>query len=162
MIVTIGRAAAVLAFALTVAACGSDEPSEAEGPLDTRDVPGVGTVLVDEAGNTLYFTDADKPDDPQCTGECLEIWQPAEVADGTALDGAVDGVDSVELPDGTVQLTYEDKPLYTFDLDTEDKPASGHNLTDTFEGVEFTWHAAVVSGDAEQTAPPEGGYGGGY
>jgi len=64
-------------------------------------------------------------------------------------------------PDGTVQVTYEGKPLYTFTDDSGPGHADGNGFTDTFDGTDFQWHAAAVSGSAPAaTARP--GYNGDY
>lgn len=167
--------------ALTIAACGSESGSAQSGGQDdqggsaaggvvmTKDMPDVGTVLVDKQGKTVYFTDTDSPDSIKCTADCLELWVPV-MADSETPQGPVADLGAVKRPDdGKMQLTYQGKPLYTFTLDSSDKPVSGHNATDSFGGVEFTWHAVVIngSGQPQQPNPGGGGYdsdggGGGY
>jgi predicted lipoprotein with Yx(FWY)xxD motif len=152
------------AAALALSACGSEQPASPSGAdlssnaaVSTRDVTGVGTVLVDNAGKTLYFTDSDEAGTIRCTADCLKLWQPAPAPDkiiGTNL-GAVDR------PEGTGQLTYQGRPLYTFTMDSADKPASGHNATDSFDGVDFTWHAVILS-VSEAPGQDDSGGGGGY
>lgn len=149
----------MLLAALT--ACGSESPGNqpAGGGLPTKDLPGVGTVLVDNAGKTLYFTDNDLGGTIKCTGECTSLWIPAAAP---SSDAQGSDLGTVQRPDGTSQLTYQNKPLYTFTMDSQDKPASGNNATDSFEGVNFTWHAIVVKSSGPATTG--GGYegGGGY
>jgi predicted lipoprotein with Yx(FWY)xxD motif len=149
-----------------LAACGSEPqgmpPSQQPaGPVSTRDLPGTGTVLVDTLGRTLYFTDSETAGAIRCTADCVTLWVPA-TAPSDKSQGA--GVGVVQRPDGTNQLTYQDKPLYTFTLDSKDKPAAGHNARDSFGGVDFTWHAVVIkaSGPAPTTTVDGGSGGGGY
>lgn len=157
--------------ALLLAACGSDQPGASgtgngavrgDGPVATRDVPGVGTVLVDTGGRTLYFADEEKTGTIKCTADCLELWHPVMAPSEQITDPPVADLGSVTRPEGTSQLAFQNKPLYTFALDGPDKPASGNNASDTFGGVNFTWHAVVLSG-GDQAPPPNdgGGYGGG-
>jgi predicted lipoprotein with Yx(FWY)xxD motif len=115
---------------------------------------------VDNAGKTLYFTDSDMPGAIKCTAECNSLWIPAAAPSGTKL-GANMG--TVQRPDGTIQLTYQSRPLYTFTLDSKDKPASGNNASDSFAGVDFTWHAVIVSASDQPPTSSDngGGYGGG-
>ena len=144
-------------------ACGSEQPGTQPpagltgGPLSTRDLPGVGTVLVDTMGKTLYFTDSDTAGAIKCTGDCTTLWIPAAAPQnpGTADLGVV------QRPDGMSQLTFQNKPLYTFTLDSQDKPASGNNAKDSFGGTDFTWHAAVVKAGSQPPATTDPGYGGG-
>jgi predicted lipoprotein with Yx(FWY)xxD motif len=154
---------------MTLAACGSTQPasppagSQPGGPVATRDVPEIGTVLVDDAGHTVYFTDTDGTGGIKCVADCTQLWHPVPAPDkiiGTNLG-------AVTRPDGTNQLTEHGRPLYTFTLDSQEKPVTGHNATDNFGGVSFTWHAVVVSaGEAPASTTDDGGYGpgagGGY
>jgi predicted lipoprotein with Yx(FWY)xxD motif len=79
------------------------------------------TILVDSRGRTLYVFSLDAANTPTCyddaTFHCSTAWPPL-LADGAARAGK--GVDTallgtVERTDGTVQLTYNKLPLYTFD-----------------------------------------------
>jgi predicted lipoprotein with Yx(FWY)xxD motif len=144
-----------------LAACGSEPqgtaaPQQPAGPVSTRDLAGTGTVLVDTLGRTLYFTDSESTGGIKCTADCVRLWVPA-MAPSDQPQGA--GVGVVQRPDGTKQLTYQDKPLYTFTLDSKDKPASGDRASDSFGGVDFTWHAVVIKA-ADQAPTPTGGDGG--
>jgi predicted lipoprotein with Yx(FWY)xxD motif len=149
-----------------LAACGSEPqgttpPQQPAGPVSTRDLSGTGTVLVDTLGRTLYFNDSEMAGGIKCTADCVTLWIPA-TAPSDKPQGA--GVGVVQRPDGSNQLTYQDKPLYTFTLDSKDKPASGDKASDSFGGVDFTWHAVVVktSGPAPTTTDDSGSGGGGY
>jgi predicted lipoprotein with Yx(FWY)xxD motif len=120
----------------------------------------VGTVLVDTLGKTLYFTDSETAGTIKCTADCATTWIPA-MAPSRNPQGA--GVGVIQRPEGTDQLTYQDKPLYTFTLDSKDKPASGDNAGDSFGGVAFTWHAVVVKASGPAPSDKDGsGGGGGY
>jgi predicted lipoprotein with Yx(FWY)xxD motif len=157
--------ACLAAAALALSACGSDQPSsssgsQANGAVATRDLPGVGTVLVDNAGKTVYFTDSDQAGNIKCVEDCLQLWHPVAAPGQIPQNAPVANLGTVARPDGTSQLAYQSKPLYTFSLDSQDKPASGHNANDSFGGVDFTWHAVIVSA-SDQPPSNDGGYGGG-
>jgi predicted lipoprotein with Yx(FWY)xxD motif len=138
---------------------GTTPPEQPSGPVSTRDLPGTGMVLVDTLGRTLYFTDSETAGGIKCTADCMKLWVPA-MAPSDKPQGA--GVGVVQRPDGTKQLTYQDKPLYTFTLDSKDKPASGDKASDSFSGVDFTWHAVVVKASVPApTTTGDGGSGGG-
>lgn len=63
-----------------------------------------------ESGQTLYFATED------CVDTCLEDWTPYTTE--LALENSLN-LGTVEREDGTLQYTWKDKPLYTFNLDTE-------------------------------------------
>jgi hypothetical protein len=46
-------------------------------------------------------------------------------------------------------------------MDSTAQTAAGHNAKDSFGGMEFTWHAAVVQDAVQQSTPAGGGSGGG-
>jgi Secreted repeat of unknown function len=61
---------------------------------------------------------------------------------------------SIKRPDGSRQLTYNGKPLYTFRLDDAPGQAHGNNFTDQFGGQTFRWHAATASGSTPAPSQP--------
>ena len=118
----------------------------------------LGTVLTDADGRVLYAADEEQADPSViCTDACQEFWAPLE-AGTDAPTGApgVTGLDVADRPDGTSQVTFEGRRLYTFTLD-EPGQASGEGFSDTFGGQRFTWHAVVVDGTntaARRPTPP--------
>lgn len=161
-------AAGLLATGLLLAACGTNSSNSSGGSgaapaVRTASVPGVGIVLVDSAGNTLYFTDQDANGGVMCTGSCTGIWHPALSSGNSPPTGSVSGIGLFQRPDnGQKQLTYQGKPLYEFALDGGGGKATGNGAHDQFDGKSFTWHAVVVAGGGvAPTAPTTGGGGGG-
>jgi predicted lipoprotein with Yx(FWY)xxD motif len=116
----------------------------AAGPeLKTAVVPGLGTVLTNSAGLTLYRFDADsnKPPSSTCVGDCAAKWPPLVA---TADPVRVQGVDqelvaTLVRPDGAKQVTVGGWPLYTFAQDEAPGDAKG-------QGVGGTWFAAAPDG----------------
>jgi predicted lipoprotein with Yx(FWY)xxD motif len=152
------RLIAVLAAALMLAACGSDNGDDGSSgsgsggspnTVATADNDRLGQkVLVDSNGMTLYTLSEEKGGRFVCTDdECLSLWAPL-VGEPT---GDVAGLGTVRRPDGRQQVTYEDAPLYTFTEDTQKGDAKGEGFEDV--GV---WRAATVDGE-----PPDSGGGGG-
>ena len=112
---------------MILAACGSNGSSGSSntasvGSVATvaaKQVDGVGTVLVDSSGRTLYTPDEEAHGTILCTGACTAFWTPL-AADGTPT--AASGVAQLgvlDRPDGSKQVTADGKPLYTF---TQDSP----------------------------------------
>jgi predicted lipoprotein with Yx(FWY)xxD motif len=90
-----------------------------------------GGVLVDEKGMTVYTYDKDKDGKSACTGQCAENW-PAVKA-GDAQLSAPYG--SITRDDGTKQLTYKGKPLYTFVKDKKAGDKAGDKVKDVWHVV---------------------------
>jgi predicted lipoprotein with Yx(FWY)xxD motif len=130
--------------------------------------PGLGRILVDAGGRTLYFADQESDGTVRCVGDCLEFWFPAKSPERNPAATGVAKLDVLHRSDnGANQLTYQGKPLYTFQLDKASGDTNGHNLEDDFGGTHFVWHAVTVDGDATPTPSTtadggDGGYGGGY
>jgi len=147
------RAFLLVASALLLVACGSGgdpppvTPTAAPTAVSTTSHPSLGEILVDSAGMTLYFADQERDGMIACVDECLGFWFPVAPASRTApkLPG-VRGLGVVHRADtGQDQLTYRSRPLYTFRLDDRRGDVTGDNLSDAFDGMFFTWHAAQVS-----------------
>jgi predicted lipoprotein with Yx(FWY)xxD motif len=150
--------AAAFAFAMFgVADAGAKTKKHTTVKVAT--VPGVGAVLVDTSGKTLYtLTDADGAA-VECTGACLQAW-PAAMVSATAKVKAPKRVKSLSATSDTHQITWKDLPLYTFAGDTGPKVANGEGIT-SFGG---TWHVVKVGSKTATSTPPttkapSGGYG---
>jgi predicted lipoprotein with Yx(FWY)xxD motif len=171
----VGVAAAGLALGgLTLAGCGtSGGTSNGAGSgaggngatVSTANVRGVGNALVDSAGHTLYFADQESGGTIRCVDSCLQFWIPLTVsgnAKPTAGDGVGATLSTLKRPDGSMQVTFGGKPLYTFVEDGGAGKSAGNGFKDSFGGTDFQWHAATTTGAApmSSTAPGGGGYGG--
>lgn len=93
--------------------------------------PGVGEVLVNSAGQTLYLFSRDKRKKPTCSGSCASAWPPLTVT-GKPIAGK--GVDkkllgTVKGADGRRQVTYNHWPLYTYVADTKAGEVRGQGIT---------------------------------
>jgi predicted lipoprotein with Yx(FWY)xxD motif len=96
------------------------------------------TVLTADNGLTLYTLSAEKHGTFICKGSCLKDWHPLVVARGVKPTGPV-ALGTIKRPDnGLRQVTFEGRPLYTFDADTKKGDAKGEGFKDV-----GTWHAAT-------------------
>jgi predicted lipoprotein with Yx(FWY)xxD motif len=103
----------------------------------------VGTFLVGADGLTTYYFAADTtPGVSVCEGDCLVAWPPVTVPPGNTV-AAGEGVSGVlgliTGTDGSTQVTYDGRPLYYWQGDTEAGQTTGH-------GVNDIWWVADVSG----------------
>jgi len=148
-------------FAVTMfGATGAGAAAKAKTTVKVATVPGMGAVLVDTSGKTLYtLTDANGAA-VACTGACLQAW-PAAMVPATAKVKAPKGVKSLSATKDTHQITWKSLPLYTFAGDTGPKVANGEGIA-SFGG---TWHVVKVGKTASSTTPTtakstSGGYSG--
>ena len=91
----------------------------------------LGTVLVDSNGMTLYTSSGDtKPGTSSCSGSCATIWPPL-AATGTPTYGAgltASKFTVITRSDGSKQIAYNGKPLYTFTSDTAAGDTTGQGV----------------------------------
>jgi predicted lipoprotein with Yx(FWY)xxD motif len=161
---------AALATSIGLAACGAgaggdsaapaSPPSDSTATVSSADLGSAGQVLVDSSGKALYASDEEAGGTVLCTGACLSFWTPLTVSgapSGASLPGTL-GV--AERPDGTRQVTYDGKLLYTF---TEDQPGevTADGFADAFDGKQFTWHV-VHTDTAKDSTGTSGSSGGLY
>jgi len=99
-----------------------------------------GTVLANSRGFSLYMFAKDtqgtksKPAKSTCSGQCAKVWPPLRVKGGgkpVAAKGS--GVNSkllgtVRRKDGTVEVTYNGWPLYTYVPDKKPGDTVGQNV----------------------------------
>jgi predicted lipoprotein with Yx(FWY)xxD motif len=117
-------------------------PNAEEGTVfvSLGSAPGLGEVLVDSEGHTLYaFSGED------CEGACAKAWPPLvdETGEPQPSNGtAAARLGTVERPDGSTQVTYAGHPLYTFGGDQQPGEANGAGQS-AFGG---TWTALKGSG----------------
>jgi predicted lipoprotein with Yx(FWY)xxD motif len=144
---------AIAAVAITIGACGGTDERAAvaagDATVSVAHVDRVGAVLVNRDGATLYTPDQESDGKVSCKGECLSIWLPL-TASGTPT--AADGVDgklgTIDRPDGTMQVTIDGKPLYTFAEDLQAGQVNGNGVKDRFGAGSFTWHAVTADGSS--------------
>ncbi|MDT0328982.1 COG4315 family predicted lipoprotein [Nocardiopsis lambiniae] len=120
----------------------------------------LGTLITDGNGNTLYLFTQDSAESSACTGECAQNWVPLRTSDDgagapaeIAGDLSADLVGSVARDDGDPQVTYGDRPLYTYTGDAAPGDVNG-------QGVGDTWFAVTSEGAPAEAAAGDDGYGG--
>jgi len=155
---------------LTLAGCSSgsgNASTAADGSSTTvtiRDTGG-GQVLATPDGRTLYVSDQEKGKVLCASSACEAIWAPLTLPSGarvTPPSGLKADLGTVHRPDGGAQVTFDGRPLYTFSLDRAGGQTNGDGASDSFDGIDFTWHAAAPAGAAPATKSPDsddGGYG---
>jgi predicted lipoprotein with Yx(FWY)xxD motif len=149
-----------VAGVLGLAACRSDGASARDftGPIyeiGSGQVSGLGSVLVDGQGFTLYLYEPDAQSGrSRCSGPCAVEWSPLTLPTGVKSPLPGPGVDASKLSathrsDGTTQVTYNDWPLYTWAQDTVPGQATGEGLNN----LGGLWYVLDTSGDPIERAP---------
>jgi predicted lipoprotein with Yx(FWY)xxD motif len=99
--------------------------------VKTRKIKGLGVVLVNAKGRTLYVFMKDKHSRVTCTGSCASFWPPlkwkgsGKPAAGGAAKSAMVAWDKD--PSGGKVVTYNHWPLYTYSGDSAAGQALGWN-----------------------------------
>src|SRR5205807_2442261 len=123
--------------------------SNASITVSTASVPGMGTVLVNGSGRTLYLLTSEKGGTLTCTDDngCTKVWPDTELPSGTTRPIAGSGIDASKLstikgPSGNLYITYAGWPLYTYSGDTGPGQAKGQGIV-SFGG---TWWTLTPAG----------------
>jgi predicted lipoprotein with Yx(FWY)xxD motif len=104
---------------------------------------GLGTIVVDGKGMTLYMFGKDKGGKSSCDGACATAWPPL-LTSGKPMPGS--GVKESLLgttrrSDGSTQVTYNNWPLYYFVKDKAPGETAGQNV-DAFGAEWYVLSAA--------------------
>ncbi len=130
---------------------GAAIPATGSATVQSANNSQFGAILVTTDGRTLYTNTVYSPNtskcvDPTCTG----IWHPYTVsAAPTAGQGVTGTLGTITRSDGSMQVTYNQIPLYTFTGDGQPGAVNGNGLTD----LGGTWHVALVNASAAPMAP---------
>ena len=121
---------------------------------------GLGKVLVDQHGRTLYLFLKDRNGRSTCMGSCAHYWPPllSSVKPRAHSGARASLLGLVRRPDGRRQVTYAGHPLYTFLLDTRPGQTNGEGSTN----FGARWYVIAANGKAIRSAPTTGGNPPGY
>jgi predicted lipoprotein with Yx(FWY)xxD motif len=163
--ITLFIATAALSGAVLVSAALGDtssasSPRASKGALVALGKTGLGNVLVDARGRTLYLFEKDRHGKSACYGACAAYWpplySPAKPRSGRGVRASLLGL--TKRTDGRRQATYAGHPLYRYAGDTRAGQTTGEGLTD----FGAAWDAVAASGRAVESTSDSGGTGGGY
>jgi len=142
--------------------------SAAAYTISTASVPGVGTVLVNGDGRTLYLLTSEKGGKLTCTDDngCTKVWPDTELPSGVTKAIAGSGVQAsmlgtVKSSSGSLYVTYGGWPLYEYSGDPGPGMANGQGIS-SFGG---TWYSVTAAGTAagqSSSTPASTGGSGGY
>jgi predicted lipoprotein with Yx(FWY)xxD motif len=117
--------------------------------LSTRNVSGLGTIVVNGHGYTLYlFLPDNHSSKSTCTNLCAVAWPPLVLPTGVSASVAGPGINGALMgttlrSDGSTQVTYNGWPLYLWPNDTGPGQASGQGLNN----LGGLWYVVSPSGN---------------
>ncbi len=167
--ILLGAAAFGLLAGLAASGCASSNaspasapPSTVNGPAPTVDVAqtGLGSILVDSQGRTLYLFQKDSGTTSACTGACAAAWPPLRVTGRpTAGSGTTASLlQTATRSDGNPQVTYNGHPLYLYVGDQKTGDTNGQGVT-AFGGG---WYTLTPAGTQITTSPNASSSSNGY
>jgi predicted lipoprotein with Yx(FWY)xxD motif len=129
------------------AGVGTPEPNGSPSTLVTVTLgqnAQLGSFLVDGQGITLYLFTNDRPNTSTCYGQCAAKWLPLLTTTNGSAD-AGSGLEASKLAtttrsDGTIQVTYNNWPLYYYSQDRQPGDVKG-------QGVGGVWFVVSPVGD---------------
>ncbi|WP_165494975.1 COG4315 family predicted lipoprotein [Actinomadura roseirufa] len=152
------RWCAVAAAVLLASGCALATNSQSPGrqQITSAAPAGLGRVLVDDHGRTLYLFAADPPNLSTCFGACASLWPPVTTQGRpTAAGGARPGMMiTIGRSDGPPQIVYAGHPLYYYQGDTGPGDAKGQGITQ----FGAPWFAITTQGQIQATGSAHGGF----
>jgi predicted lipoprotein with Yx(FWY)xxD motif len=176
-ITLLAGAAATGLTALAIAGCGGGSDSGANataassktttGASATVGVAstGLGKILVDAQGRTVYLFKKDMAMKSACSGECAVDWPPLRASGKPTVGRGAKAslVGTTSRADGKPQVTYNGHPLYLFEGDQKPGDTTGQGST----AFGAAWYALSPAGDqvsgnasSSSSASNSGGSGG--
>ncbi len=150
-------AVAVVASAAAAVGCGGGPGGAGAGgaaryEVLARTIPGLGKVITDGRGFTLYMYVPDHRGASRCAGLCARQWPPLVLPRGVTRPRAGPGVKAallgtVRRGGGALQETYAGWPLYLWQGDTAPGQATG-------QGEDMgLWYTVAATGAVDKGTP---------
>jgi predicted lipoprotein with Yx(FWY)xxD motif len=157
-----------IGLALSAAACGSSSGASSYGspkaPVSTDAASsvdpastavkiaqsGLGPIVVDGDGRTLYVFTQDTGSTSTCSGGCATAWPPLD-GPATAGSGVTGEVGVTTRSDGTQQVTLAGHPLYRYATDAAAGDTTGQAVGGKWYVIDASGKAVTSTASAGQT-----------
>ncbi|MFJ9559019.1 hypothetical protein ACIRQQ_03130 [Streptomyces fuscichromogenes] len=128
------------ATAAVSASPGAGQPATTAAVL-ARTAQGLGSIVTDDKGLTLYRYDKDQsnPSKWTCSGACTKTWLPVIVPESVQTSGVAQSLLGTVHRNGQTQLTLAGWPLYRYVGDTAAGQTNG-------QGKDEEWYAVTPAG----------------
>jgi predicted lipoprotein with Yx(FWY)xxD motif len=163
----LASAAALPLAALALAGCGGNgnsasgtttAPKTSSGSPATVGVAnvGLGKILVNSKGRTLYLFKHDSSTTSTCFGACAVNWPPLRASGKPTLASGANAslVGTTKRSDGKPQVTYNGHPLYLFSGDNKAGDTNGEGVS-AFGSL---WYAVSPAGKQIASSGGSTGY----
>ncbi len=139
---TVTTTVAVVFLLVSVAIAGATPAARSATVTTAR--TGLGRVVADGSGRTLYLFEKDTTIRSACSGICAVYWPPLLTGSGAVVIKGVQRplLGTIRRPDGSRQVTYAGHPVYRFSGDTTRGQTNGEGLHDFGAG----WYALTPAG----------------
>jgi predicted lipoprotein with Yx(FWY)xxD motif len=121
--------------------------------ISTKAISGLGSVLVNAQGRTLYMFTPDNHAKVTCLSSCASLWPPAKLSSGQKATAGGEAKASLlgsdPDPEGGTVVTYAGWPLYTYAADSGPGTANGQGVSAN-GGL---WYVLSSSGKTITKAP---------
>ncbi len=144
LIVGAAAAFAVLAAAMFLLNPPKLHASGSSATVVSTTKTGLGRVLVNSRGRTLYLFGKDRNGKSACSGQCATFWPPLIAKGKPQVAGGAKAslLGTTKRADGRRQVTYNHHPLYTFVKDTQKGQTKGEGLS----AFGSKWYAVSPAG----------------
>ena len=94
----------------------SDKQKETKGTIIKSGDSEYGTMLFDNNDQAIYIWELEETSQAKCYDDCAEAWPPVLTDGAPRAGGEVDAklLGTTKRTDGTIQVTYNDHPLYYY------------------------------------------------
>ena len=118
-------------------------PIQTDARVTLSDHPGLGSILTDRSGRTVYLFTNDESNMSNCSGGCARAWPPLLTVGAPQTGDGVNAASlaTIERDDGSIQVTYNGWPLYYFAKDQQPGNTNG-------QGVGDVWFVVSALGEA--------------
>lgn len=102
-----------------------------------------GVYLTDDQGRAVYLRKDDPPGSSGCTDDCAKTWPPVLTAGDPVAGAGVNGMllGATTRPDGAMQVTYNNHPLYFYSGDAQPGDTKGQEIGEV-------WYLISAEGEA--------------
>jgi predicted lipoprotein with Yx(FWY)xxD motif len=168
--ITVATVLALPLVAVALAGCGGSNsasgsptpPKTSSGRPATVGIvnTGLGKILVNSKGRTLYLFQKDTGPKSTCLGACAANWPPLLATGKPTIGNGANAslVGTSMRPDGKTQVTYNGHPVYVFSGDNKAGDTNGQGIN-AFGG---NWYALSAAGTRVSSSSNSGGSGYGY
>jgi predicted lipoprotein with Yx(FWY)xxD motif len=161
-------AAAVPLVTLALAGCGSSNntstatvkpPAKSSATVSVANT-GLGNILVDSQGRTLYLFQQDTGTKSTCSGACATAWPPLRASGKPTAGSGVKAslLGTTPRSDGKPEVTYNGHPLYLYQGDSKSGDTTGQGIN----GFGAPWYVLSASGNAITSSASSSGSSNGY